>query len=124
MSTPQVLIVEPDADLARKLEHIVARLGYRALTVVDQSQALDAARQTRFDLFLLGDAGSSQTLALAQDLRRQFERPLLLIAKRLDQTLIEHYKALAPEGVLQEPVHDLTLELAIELALQRSRNDQ
>ncbi len=124
MSTPQILIVEPDAQVARRLGHIVERLGYRALTVVDPLQALDTASQTRLDLFVLGDADALQTLALAQDLRRQFERPLLLIAKRLDPALIEHYKALAPEGVLQEPVHDLTLELAIELALQRSRHDQ
>ena len=124
MSIPQILIVEPEPVLACGLERIVSDLGYRAVLVAERSRALETARLSGPDLFLLGNADALPTLVLAEELRRVIERPLLLIVNRLDSALMARYQALAPEAVLQEPVPELGLALAIKLALQRSRHDQ
>src|ERR1035437_356996 len=124
MAAPKILVIDPNEDSARQLMRVIAGLGYQAITVGEVSEALTAILGSCPDLVVLGDSSTPETLTIAETLCRKFKLPLLLIANSIDRVLINRYKTVAPEGLLPRLVNDPAIELAVELALQRARNEQ
>jgi len=124
MTTPKILVIDPNEDSARQLMRIIAGLGYQAITVGEVSEALTNIREVCPDLAVLGDSSTPEALAVAEKLCRKFKLPLLLIADSIDRVLINRYKTVAPEGLLPRLIDDPAIELAVELALQRARSEQ
>lgn len=93
-----VLVVDADADYGRALAVVLRRAGGRVRVVRTRSQALQAARDTRFDLavvdLFLGGGG----VELARELARHVPRLMLSLAARLERGEIL-------EAALGFPVH-------------------
>jgi DNA-binding response OmpR family regulator len=93
-----VLVVDADADYGRALAVVLRRAGGRVRVVRTRAQALQAARDSRFDLavvdLFLGGGG----VELARELARHVPRLMLSLAARLERGEIL-------EAALGFPVH-------------------
>lgn len=86
---PRVLMVEPDADVARLLGRMIERAGYRVDTAASGAQALALAREQRYDAvtldLLLPDIGGAE---LVRELRTQdatAQLPILIVSARMEE---------------------------------------
>lgn len=110
----QILIIEPDFQIRRLLEHWVEEAGYAVMG--DQTEAGAGGP----DLVIAGLGSSSTTVAERIDaLRRVHSAPLLLVSSRFRRGLAESHTAarhLGVQAVLPTPFNQAELLSAIASA--------
>ena len=120
MNEKRILIVEDEFIIAQNLKQILNELGYVVGGhAFDANQALEILQKGEIDLALLdinlGAGGDG--IALAAQIRRDFDLPFIFLTSHSDKHTIERAKDVHPAGFLVKPFNRSEIFPAIEIAL-------
>jgi two-component system OmpR family response regulator len=83
-----ILIAEPDHNLVDALRDCLDKEGYQVVSAVDSGQALEAARQSRPDLIVLGITFPTMSgLEVCRVLRSEMMTPVLMLAANAEDVV-------------------------------------
>ncbi|RRR77282.1 MAG: diguanylate cyclase [Candidatus Viridilinea halotolerans] len=119
MSKPRVLIVEDELITALDLEETLQRLGYEVSGVADTGTlALAMASQHPPDLVLMDITlrGSLDGVMVAEQLRKQFDLPVIYLTAHTDTPTVERAVQSGSFGYLIKPFDDNELQIALSMA--------
>lgn len=122
----RILIVEDDDLVARELALRVGAMGYQISDrVVDATSAFASVETTPPDLALIDImlGGQDDGIRVASHLRDR-GIPSLYLTAYADDALFERARISSPYAYLLKPYNDRELQLAIELAVQRHREEK
>jgi len=121
MSQIKVLIVEDEMVFSELLALHLQEQGYETLgPATSAAEALPLFRATRPDVVLLdiGIKGAVDGIELAQQLQALQPTPLIFITAFTDRETFERARAVGPFAYLNKPFTALSVQNAVELALQ------
>jgi DNA-binding response OmpR family regulator len=117
-----VLLVEDERIVAKDLQRTIERLGYEVIaSVASADAAIEAAATRRPDLVLLDIhiKGSRDGVDTAQELRNQFDVPVIFLTAFADEGTIGRARNTEPHGYLIKPVKPDELRAAVEIAFHK-----
>lgn len=123
MNTITVLLIEDDPILAMDLALRLTQLGYHVLGAVDTgTKALDIYRKHTVNLTLLGIgvSGVGDGIEIADQLQQIRRSPFVFLTSATDTPTLDRARKVGPAAYIAQPFNDLTLQLAIDLALQNA----
>ena len=121
MNTFTILLVEADPILAMDLALRLTQMGYHVLGTVDTApKALDLYQHHTVDLTLLdiAVAGTDDGIEIAEQLQRIRRSPFVFLTSTTDGPTLERARKTGPAAYIAKPFSDITLRIAIDLALQ------
>ncbi|CAG1769907.1 partial putative transcriptional regulatory protein pdtaR, partial [uncultured bacterium] len=127
MTHTRVLIVEDQSIIAQDLQARLLNLGYHVSGIAASGEeAIRQAGQARPDLVLIdtglnGDLDGSETAARLQ---ADCHIPIVYVASRLDETMLQHGGVTGPDDGILKPFDDSEIQAAIETALHSHRMDR
>ena len=117
----KILVVEDEALLAQDIALRLEGFGYE---VVGTAQSADEALQILTDDPLVDIAlldiiiqGEQDGIALAQQIKAQYQIPFIFLSSHADAALVERAKQVQPYAYILKPFNDQQICIAIELAL-------
>jgi two-component system cell cycle sensor histidine kinase/response regulator CckA len=126
-SPKTVLVVEDERVVARDLQRILERLGYRVpVTVASADDAILAATKECPDLVLMDIRikGGIDGIETAQILKNRFDVPVVYLTAYADAETVARAKATEPFGYLIKPVNADELRGTVEVALYRHKMER
>lgn len=127
MGVPQILICEDEAVVAMGIESKLQNLGYQVVeTAVSGEEAVQKAELTMPDLVLMDIVlqGEMDGIQAADQIRTQFDIPVIFLTAYSDDKTMERAKITEPFGYLIKPFQDRELHSAIEIALYKHKVDK
>jgi PAS domain S-box-containing protein len=124
MSSPQILVVEDEALVAKNIGMELNELGYGLCGVAACGEdAIKIAAETHPDLVLMdivlkGDLDGVET---TQRIREQMDVPVVYITAYADDHTLERAKKTDPFGYLLKPYEERELHTTIQIALHKHR---
>jgi diguanylate cyclase (GGDEF)-like protein/PAS domain S-box-containing protein len=122
MAKAQILVVEDESIVARDIQHRLRALGYHIPAVASSGEeALKTAEATRPDLVLMDIRlkGAMDGVATAEELRRQFNIPVVYLTAYADSDTLQRAKLTEPFGYILKPFEERELLTCIEVALYK-----
>lgn len=122
----RILVVEDEAIIAHDIKSRVERLGYEVVGIADTgAKALQLAAEAKpnlvfMDIIIQGPLDGIRTAA---ELGTRMDVPVIFLTALSDAATIQRVKALRPYGFLVKPFVEHDLQIAIELAIHRHRNE-
>jgi signal transduction histidine kinase len=127
MEKQPILIVEDNAIIALCIKKMLTDFGYEVVGHADSGeQAIQKAVETRpalvlMDIELIGEMNGIEA---AEQIRRQFDIPVIYLTAYSDDTRLQQAKTTAPYGYLIKPIQGRELYAAIEMALYKHKSEQ
>ncbi len=126
VSDTHILVVEDQRAVAGALRMRLRGLGYDVLDIAkDGAEAVEKAGALRPDLILmdirLGDGIDG--IEAAQQIRAQFDIPIVYVTAYADYDLLDRARATHPAGFINKPFTTKDLLTTINLALHQERDD-
>lgn len=121
MSTLTVLLIEDDPILAMDLALRLTQMGFHVLSAVDTaSKALDIYQKHAIDLTLLdiSVSGAEDGIGIAEQLQQIRRSPFIFLTSITDGPTMDRARKVGPAAYIAKPFSDITLRIAIDLALQ------
>jgi PAS domain S-box-containing protein len=126
MEKVQILIVEDDTIIAMDLENQLKNLGYGVSAKVSYGKdAIQKAKENTPDLVLMDIVikGEIDGIEAAEEIRTQFDIPVVFLTAFADKERIERAKLTMPFGYILKPFQDRDLKVTIEMALYVAKVD-
>ena len=117
----QILIVEDESIIGVDLRRRLGRIGHRVVGLVTSgAEAIAEAQRLRPDLILMDVRlrGSMDGIEAAQQIRAQFEIPVVLMSAYTTVQSLEHIWRTVPTVYLSKPFFEDQLRLALDKALE------
>lgn len=124
---PSILIVEDEALVAKEIEMILRRLGYRiAGNTRNGDEALDLLVTRKPDLALLDIhiKGTRNGIDLAKHIREKHHIPFVFLTAFSDRSTLNEVGKTLPYGYVVKPFNERDLLSSIELALHKHESEQ
>jgi PAS domain S-box-containing protein len=127
MRQQEILIAEDQTIVARDMEHILVRHGYRVVATVDRGDdAVEAVSSMRVDLVLMdidlkGDMDGIEAAGLIQG---EYSTPVVFLGSEPAAETFERAKLSDPFGYIVKPAAERDLCAGIELALYKYQSGQ
>ena len=121
MEKVQVLVVEDEAIVSMDLRYKLEALGYSVPTEVRSGEeAVEAASRLHPDLVLMdiGLSGEMDGIDAADQIREQFDIPVVYLTAYIDDATLERAESTEPFGYLLKPFDDAKLRAAVEMVIQ------
>lgn len=115
-----VLIVEDEPIIAADLTYLLQDFGYNPLPAVrNAADALLMLRNIVPDFILLDVTleGDQDGIALAEQINKLHNLPIIFLTAHHDRSTIDRIKATLPSAYLVKPINEHNLQTSIELAL-------
>lgn len=119
---PRALIVEDEALIAEELTERLCDLGFRVIASVDSAEeGVEIATRERPDLVLMDIRlkGRKDGVEAAQEIRKQFDIPIVYVTAHSDRLTVERVKKTEHDGFILKPFHRGELQSTIEVAMRR-----
>lgn len=119
-----ILIVEDEEMIAESIKSRLEMLGYQVPEMLsDGEKVLDSVRDSRPDLVLMDIRlrGRMDGIAVARELRKQYDFPIIYLTAYCDDDTLERAKATEPEGFIVKPFSYADLRASIEIALYKHK---
>lgn len=113
---PNVLIVERDAHSAVAVEVLLKAAGYEQVVIAPDAARAHACARADLMLFALDAAQMSGQLALARELQKRWQTPLVFLVDEGGRTELEKSAAVSPSGFVMKPVDAQVLRVAMDAA--------
>ena len=117
---PQIVVVEDELIVARSMQQMLERAGFDVTAIARSAEeALEAAAAHAPDLALVDIRleGTTDGVALAQDLRLRYRVPSVFVTAHADDQTLARLKAAEPLGFVSKPFDERQLVGAVEVAL-------
>jgi CheY-like chemotaxis protein len=123
----RILIVEDEALIALDLKRKLEKAGYEVLPVV--GNAADALKSVRLDqpALVLMDihlSGPRGGIEAADEIRREFEVPVVFVTAFADMDTVARAKSTGPFGYIVKPFDGIDFPQRIEAALQEQEDER
>jgi chemotaxis response regulator CheB len=122
----RILIVEDEPLAAQNLREILTELSYVVVgSVSSGEEAIRAAAQSSPDLTLMDIklAGKMSGIQAARQIREAFQVPVLFVTAHGDLVTLTAVKATDHYGYLVKPFHSVSVQAAVELALDKHNKE-
>jgi PAS domain S-box-containing protein len=127
MSSPQILVVEDEAVVAKNIGKELSELGYGVCGLAACGEdALKIAAETHPDLVLMDIVlnGELDGVETTQKIHEQMDVPVVYMTAYADDHTLERAKKTAPFGYLLKPYEERELHTTIQIALQKHRTER
>ena len=118
----KILIVEDEFIVAADLSARLSRMGYAIIgTVASGIEALEKVQQESPDLVLMDIVikGDLDGIAIAEIINQEYNTPVVFLTAYTDRDTFSRAKTSKPFGYITKPFQTKTLQIAVEIALQR-----
>lgn len=118
-----ILLVEDEAIVALDLREQLSDMGYRVVGVAGTAdEAVRLAQVEKPDLILMDIVlrGAGDGISAAEQVRRQFNTPIIFLTAYSDLATVQRAARVAPYGYLTKPFQVNELRAAIEVALVKA----
>lgn len=125
MAKLDVMVVEDEAIVAKDIQHRLTRLGYGIAALASSGEeAVEQAAKTHPDLVLMDIRlkGKIDGIEAAESIRDRFDVPVVFLTAHADDDTLQRAKATEPSGYLLKPFEGRELQMAIEIAVQKSQS--
>lgn len=125
-SPARILVVDDEANVAGILRELLQDKGYLVCGVCHTGEeAFAAAGNWKPDLILMDIllGGSMDGVAAAEQIRAQYNIPVIYISAYTDERTLQRAKFSRPYGFIVKPFKEAELQAAIEMALYRHRSE-
>ncbi|MCK4761863.1 MAG: response regulator [Candidatus Aminicenantes bacterium] len=126
MEKASILIVEDEAILADGMKKTLKKLGYAVVGIASTADgAIRQAGDRKPDLVLMDIElrGKVDGIKAAQEIRRQFDIPVVFTTAHGDKQTLQRAKVTEPYGYIIKPVEERELHCNIEIALFRHKTE-
>ena len=126
MDKVRVLIVEDEAIVSMGLRYELESFGYSVPAEIRSGEeAINLTSQLRPDLVLMdiGLSGEMDGIDAAAQIKEQFDIPVVYLSAQAKNATFERAKLTEPYGYLLKPVHSEQLQVAVEAAIGKHRNE-
>lgn len=126
MAKAKILIVEDESIIAMEMEAQLQGLGHQVTSIVDTGKkAIEKTESDKPDLVLMDIRikGEMDGIVAAQEIKDNFEIPVIFSTAYLDEERIEKAKICIPFGFIMKPIQERDLRVTIEMALFVSKVD-
>ncbi|MBN7810800.1 response regulator [Algoriphagus sp. H41] len=116
----KVLLVEDNANLSENISELLKLNGYEVLGIYESAEeAGENMMESSPDLVLIDIKlkGKKTGIELAEELRRDFQLPLVFITSASGKEVISRVKYLEPDGFIVKPFTKESLITTVELAI-------
>jgi hypothetical protein len=132
MADTRILIVEDEAIVAEDIAYRLQTMGYTIAGIVASGEAAiaaltqDIAAESALNLVLMDIMlrGDMDGVEAAQQIRTEFNVPVVYLTANADETTLRRAKQTEPFGYLLKPFKEKELKAAIEIALSRHQAEQ
>jgi two-component system, LytTR family, response regulator LytT len=126
MNAPKILIAKDEIKTARKIATSLKSLGYQIAAITTGQNLHQFVEETEPDLILMDTCFSDNLdgIELAEEIKLDYDLPIILMADEPDQQLINRIKAIEPYGFIRKPYEKKSLRSAIEVALYNFAKDK
>ncbi len=127
MADVQILIVEDDLIVAQSIKNHLLSLGYRVPAMVtDGETAISKTEELQPDLILMDIKlpGEMDGVAAAQQIKANFDLPVIYLTAYADEETLERAKITEPFGYILKPFGIKDLHSTLEMALYKYRTDK
>jgi two-component system sensor histidine kinase EvgS len=127
MGAVKILIVEDELIIAHSLLEALQNDGYQVVGMVDTAASTMATiSKTHPDIILMDIflQGESDGIALAQEIQKVWDIPIIYLTAHSDRELIQRAKITNPYGYILKPYRFQELKIAIEMSLNRYDHEQ
>lgn len=128
MAAAKILIVEDQLITAQAIADQLTRLGYAVVDIVHSgTDALTKTAETQPDLVLMDivlKKGDADGVGAANQIREQFQIPVVYLTAYSDQDILERAKVTEPFGYVIKPFSERDLRIAVEIALYKHSMEQ
>jgi len=127
MAKTKVLIVEDEAIIAKDIENVFTKAGYKVvgsfLTGEAAIQAVDELEPdiVLMDIMLKGDMSGIQA---AEVIREKSNTPVVFLTAYADENTIDKARSAVPYGYIVKPFKENEVIATIEIALNKYKEDQ
>ena len=122
MRKRQILVVEDEGIVAADITDRLHKLGYSVSAVLSSGEdALRKLSETTPDLVLMDIvlAGQIDGVGAAEQIRQQWDIPVVFLTAHADEPTLQRAKITAPFGYVLKPFDERELHTTIEIALYR-----
>ncbi len=126
MENAQILIVEDDTITAMDIENQLKNLGYGVTAKVAHGEdAIKQVKENTPDLVLMDIVlkGDMDGIEAADEIRSQFDIPVVFLTAYADRKRLERAKLTTPFGYIIKPFQDKDFRVTIEMALYIAKVD-
>ncbi len=127
MNETSILIVEDEAIVAADLAQRVAQFGYKVVgTAARGAVAVTLTRELRPDLILMDIhlTGSLDGIETAEQIRLEFDVPIIFLTAHSDNATLERAKLSGPSGYILKPFQTRELEISIQMGLHKHKTEE
>lgn len=120
----RILVVEDERIVAKDMQTMLQRLGYDVPAIaVSGEEAIIKAAQTQPDLVLMDIIinGTMDGIEAANQIRSQFDVPVIYVTAYADEALLQRAKMTEPFGYIIKPFSERELHTNIEMALYKHK---
>jgi len=120
MEKAQILVVEDDSIVAQDIQNSLRKMGYAVSKIVAYGEdAIKEAKENVPDLILMDINLKGEMLGTeaADQIRTQFDIPIIYLTAYTDEDVLERAKIAEPFGYLLKPFEAKELKSTIEIAL-------
>lgn len=126
MGDAKILVVEDENIVAKDIENSLKSLGYAVSAVVSSGEeAVKSAEDTHPDLVLMDIVlkGEMDGVQAAEQIRDQFNIPVVYLTAYADEKTIQRATATEPFGYIVKPFERRELQSSIKVALCRNKTE-
>ncbi|MBL7177824.1 MAG: PAS domain S-box protein [Desulfobacteraceae bacterium] len=127
MAKAEILMVEDDAVAAKNIQNRLKTLGFRAPTMaLSGEEAIKKVKGHKPDLVLVDIMlkGEMNGTEAAEQIRSQFDIPVVYLTSYADAKVLESAKVTEPFGYIMKPFEDRELNAAIEIAIYKHKMEK
>ncbi|MBW2173979.1 MAG: PAS domain S-box protein, partial [Deltaproteobacteria bacterium] len=127
MTKAQILIVEDDRIVAEDIQSSLQNLGYTVSAIAPSgAEALVKVKEGNPDLVLMDIVlkGKMNGIEAADQIRSQFDIPVVYLTAYADEELLGQAKITEPFGYILKPFEERELNTVIELALYKHKMEK
>jgi CheY-like chemotaxis protein len=121
----KILIVEDEIIIAIDLKIRLENLGYYVPGIaVNGKDAIKKTGEKNPDLILMDILlnGDTDGIEAAQQIRNQYNIPIIYLTGSQNDSLMERAKITEPYGYINKPFDNIEIETAIQLAVSKTNN--
>lgn len=122
----KILIVEDEMIIAANISLQLSKLGYEISKIVSRGEAvISSIKENKPDIILLDIQlkGKLDGIETAKLMQKEFEIPVIFLTSNIDDIYFDRAKEVKPYAFLSKPFKKLDLQHAIELAVNRIKNE-
>lgn len=122
-----ILIVEDEGILALQVKNSLMQMGYNISAIYDSGEkSIEGINASQPDLILMDIKlkGGMDGIETAELIHKQYDIPIIFMTAHSEANTIERAKLTNPYAYLLKPVNSKELQIAVEVALYKSKIDK